>query len=275
MTFILTGQKLFVPSRHLWLRAKQIPTSLTSSTSRGIAPSVSHGSNISISISDSTSWRIDVGITNRGLEDIGDVQSYEFHHDILAAMNTNSKGEKNDDAGENEHAHEHEHEHAHAHVHASVTKDIHNFKVNTITVNTSPSKSAFESERDHEKANASRNINATTVLRINWDAHLITAADELYHTIWETVSESTDISTPIDGNIEEINTSILTKQKAGSIYVTPALDEDTTLFTLRTSYTNIEYRMKEEAFICCEDEYEEIVQTSERGRFYEEEGEIV
>jgi len=34
------------------------------------------------------------------------------------------------------------HEHAHAHAHASVTKDIHDFKVNTITVNTSPSKSA-------------------------------------------------------------------------------------------------------------------------------------
>jgi len=260
MTFILTGQKLFVPSRHLWLRAKQIPTSLTSSTSRGIAPSVSHGSNISISISDSTSWRIDVGITNRGLEDIGDVQSYEFHHDILAAMNTNSKGEQIDDVGENEHEHEYEHGHEHAHAHTNENTFISRL---------------FESERDHEKANASRNIDATTVLRINWDAHLITAADELYHTIWETVSESTDISTPIDGNIEEINTSILTKQKAGSIYVTPALDEDTTLFTLRTSYTNIEYRMKEEAFICCEDEYEEIVQTSERGRFYEEEGEVV
>jgi hypothetical protein len=179
MTFILTGQKLFVPSRHLWLRAKQIPTSLTSSTSRGIAPSKSQGNHISI-ISD-TSWRIDVGITNRGLEDIGDVQSYEFHHDILAAMNTNSKGEKIDDAGENDHAHEYAHQNENTHM-----------------------SRLFKSERDYEKVNtnASRNIDATTVLRINWDAHLITAADELYHTVWETVSESTDISTPIDGHIE-------------------------------------------------------------------------
>lgn len=233
-SILLTGQKLFVPSRHLWLRAKQIPTSLTSSTKRGVAPSVS----------------LDIGITHRGLEDIGDVQSYEFHHDILAAIKMNTTGKRERDARE------HDHEH----------------KIYTTS-------GLFKSEREDEKtdANGDFNVNAnTTILKINWDAHLITAADELYHTVWETVSESTAISTPIDGNIAEINTSLLTKQKAGSIYVTPSLDEDTTLFTLRTSYKCIEESiMKEEAFICCEDEYEEIVQTSERGRFYEEEGEAV
>jgi len=92
------------------------------------------------------------------------------------------------------------------------------------------------------------------IMDINWDAHLITSADELYHTVWETISETTSVESPLDGMLGEIHDT------DGAF-----LDSDTTLFTLQTDYDWV----GDDGFMH-EDEYQEFVDTSERGKFYEE-----
>mmetsp|Transcript_15931 Transcript_15931/g.24130 ORF Transcript_15931/g.24130 Transcript_15931/m.24130 type:complete len:203 (+) Transcript_15931:107-715(+) len=199
MTFLLSGRKLFLPSQHIWVRAIKVPKALTTP---------------SLYLPD-FSWSVDVGITNRGLEDIGDVHNYEFREGNIVGLN------KND-----------------------------GYKI-------------LESNR-RRLLKSGRDI----VLDIYWDAHLITAADELYHTIWETVSEITHITSPVDGFIEKYNTALLPKRKSGSMQILPILDEGMTLFTLRTKYECIESQMKN---MCCEDQYREIIKRSKRGKFYEKE----
>jgi hypothetical protein len=148
-------------------------------------------------------WRVDVGMTIRGIEDIGDVQKYEFETDIVQATNSP----------------------------LALPRRI------------------LSAGKD-------------TVLTIHWDAHHITAADELYHTVWETVSEQTLVTCPVNGWLEDINASLSTKHKAA-----PDLEEDTVLFTIRTNYESIQSQCRN---LCSKDEYEEIVESSsERGRFYD------
>jgi hypothetical protein len=63
-----------------------------------------------------------------------------------------------------------------------------------------------------------------TVLDIEWDGHLITSADELYHTVWQTISDNTRIKSPFEGKIEWYNN------------LNPIRDhvhDDTVLFSLR------------------------------------------
>ncbi len=157
------------------------------------------------------SLTIDVGMTDRGLEDIGDIQCYKY------------------------------------------------IDVETV---------------QKQSAGAKENINTPPLLRagidsiveIEWNAHLITEADELYHTVWETVSKTTQIVSPVDGYLEDINTSALKKKKIGKIHVVPAFDSCTTLFSMITNQNMIQLQMKD---LCCEDEYEEIVGSSERGLFFD------
>jgi len=39
------------------------------------------------------------------------------------------------------------------------------------------------------------------LFRIEWEGHQITSADELYHTVWNTVTGSTTVTAPVAGNI--------------------------------------------------------------------------
>lgn len=204
-SFILSGQKLFMPSRHVWLRAMKVSSSSMSMPSK-VLP-------VSSSSDGAGDWRVDVGMTFRGIEDIGDVQKYEFETDIVQAANSSL---------------------------ALLPRRI------------------LSAGKD-------------TVLTIHWDAHHITAADELYHTVWETISEQTLVTCPVNGWVEDINASLLsTKHKAApvsSMYIAPDLEEDTVLFTIRTNYESIQPQFKN---LCSKDEYEEIVESSsERGRFYD------
>lgn len=50
-----------------------------------------------------------------------------------------------------------------------------------------------------------------------------------------------------------MNSSLLTKKRIGSVHVVPALDSDTTLFTIRTNQDLLESQMTN---LCCEDEYD-------------------
>jgi hypothetical protein len=149
-------------------------------------------------------------MTSRGIEDIGDVQDYEFDSDLVKAPNSSSS---------------------------------------------SSPRRILTAEKE-------------TVLTIHWDAHRITAADELYHTVWETISERTLVTCPVNGWVEHINESLTTKRKAApgsSMYIVPDLEEDTVLFTIRTNYESIQSQFSK---FCSKDEYEEMV-GSARGRFYD------
>ena len=45
------------------------------------------------------------------------------------------------------------------------------------------------------------------LLRIEWEGHSITSADELYHTVWENFSGVTILKSPLDGRIESSDIS--------------------------------------------------------------------
>jgi hypothetical protein len=224
-SFIPSGLKLFVPSRHVWLRAMQIPPpsqcmSMPSSSKvlQEVVSSRSHGG------APDDDWRVDVGLTCRGIEDIGDVQDYEFNSDLVQAT-------------------------------------------------TYSSSSSSSSPRRILTAETE------TVLTIHWDAHRITAADELYHTVWETISEQTLVKCPVNGWVEHINASLLltTTKERNTAAATPALassspdvlEEDTVLFTIRTNEESIQSQFHN---FCSQEEYEEMMEsssTSTRGRFYD------
>ena len=93
-------------------------------------------------------------------------------------------------------------------------------------------------------------------MEINWDAHLITVADEIYHTVWETISESTMIKSPLSGIIEEINTSDV------------HLDSNTNLFTLRTDESSLQTQVALSDAMN-QDEYTQFIQSTERGKFHD------
>ena len=93
-------------------------------------------------------------------------------------------------------------------------------------------------------------------MEINWDAHLITVADELYHTVWETISESTMIKSPLSGILEEINTSDV------------HLDSNTNLFSVRTDESSLQTQVAVSDAMN-QDEYTQFIQSTERGKFYD------
>jgi len=96
------------------------------------------------------------------------------------------------------------------------------------------------------------------IVKLNWDAHLITSADELYHTVWETISETTKIVAPVDGELVDIHC------KEGDEWV----DEDTALFTLRANGDLIDIHKRKNAWMQA-DEYEEYVDSLENGKFFD------
>lgn len=96
------------------------------------------------------------------------------------------------------------------------------------------------------------------IVKLNWDAHLITGADELYHTVWETISETTTIVAPVDGELVAIHC------KEDDEWV----DEDMVLFTLRTDGDLIEIHKRKNAWMQAE-EYEEYVDSLEDGKFFD------
>ena len=63
------------------------------------------------------------------------------------------------------------------------------------------------------------------VLDIEWDGHIITAADELYHTVWQTISDNTKIKSPLPGKIEWYNKLDPFREH---------VHDDTALFSIRT-----------------------------------------
>mmetsp|Transcript_23529 Transcript_23529/g.33003 ORF Transcript_23529/g.33003 Transcript_23529/m.33003 type:complete len:180 (-) Transcript_23529:240-779(-) len=113
------GRRLFVPAMHIWYRPLRHKVQ-EGARKRNLDPA--------------HTWIVQIGITDRGLDDIGDVSSVKPA--ITDAIRLGTELKTGDD-----------------------------------------------------------------LVNIEWDGHVITAADELYHTVWETVSGVKTIQSPVEGKI--------------------------------------------------------------------------
>ena len=171
----ICGRKLFLPSQHLWLRA----TGLNSgSSSMGRTSQRSGGTDRG-----KLCWLVDIGLSLRGLGDIGDVSGVRCIRPVPSKQEGSRSSGKDDGIGRN----------------------------------------GWVAKAGDE------------VLAIDWDAHKIIAADELYHTVWETFSETTYIKAPVSGDLVAI--------------IQPGeeetLDEDTVLVRMMASFETLQQSMEQ------------------------------
>eukprot|EP00531_Pseudo-nitzschia_arenysensis_P016302 CAMPEP_0116157126 /NCGR_PEP_ID=MMETSP0329-20121206/23182_1 /TAXON_ID=697910 /ORGANISM="Pseudo-nitzschia arenysensis, Strain B593" /LENGTH=157 /DNA_ID=CAMNT_0003654221 /DNA_START=30 /DNA_END=503 /DNA_ORIENTATION=- len=80
------------------------------------------------------------------------------------------------------------------------------------------------------------------LLRINFDGHSITSADELYHTVWETFSDQLSIVSPVSGKATETESSLESLEEDG-------FDEDTVLVGIETTKEECEEICKQKQFV--------------------------
>jgi glycine cleavage system H lipoate-binding protein len=99
-----------------------------------------------------------------------------------------------------------------------------------------------------------------SLLQIEWEGHGITSADELYHTVWESFSGTTNVETPVSGQVEHINI----------IHNTMCIEEDTVLAKLETTEAEWNSAMTK---MVEEPEYLRIVGKIPLGKFAEPEEE--
>ncbi|KAL3925978.1 MAG: hypothetical protein SGILL_000025 [Bacillariaceae sp.] len=172
-------RKVFHPTRHLWLET--------------VAQTPSHR------------W-LKIGLTERGIEDIGDVTSVQST--VLSQQDR-----QND-------------------------KD-------------------FQVKRGQE------------LLQIHFEGHAITAADELYHTSWETFSDQLNVVSPISGTLlsamdddDDNDGSILTNEAHDD----EIIDEDTVLARLKVKEGDFQRQCMEHNLVH-EPQYIRLVQKSGPGKF--------
>ncbi len=99
------------------------------------------------------------------------------------------------------------------------------------------------------------------LLRINFDGHSITSADELYHTVWETFSDQLSIVAPVSGKATETESSLESLEEDG-------FDQDTVLVGIETTKEEWEEICQQTKFVD-RSEYNQIIQGQPRGAFYE------
>ena len=167
---------LYHPLNHIWLRAKEPLRNQNAGSSSRI---------------------LELGITERGLEDIGDVTSLQR----LAAKET---------------------------------------------------KAGTRLKRGDE------------LLRIHFDGHSITSADELYHTVWETFSDHLSILSPVSGrtaeNESDLNASLKSLEEDG-------FDEETVLMDIETTQEEWDDICRQNQFVD-QSQYFKIIEKQPRGAFY-------
>ena len=159
-TLLRAGRKLVSPSQHLWIRARDSFVCQTSGEKTHL---------------------LELGLTHRGVEDIGDVQSI--------ALQPNANVRKGQD-----------------------------------------------------------------LLRVLWEGHSISEADELYHTTWETVEGFTMIKSPMTGTIQETDIE------------KPWIDADDALVSMEATEKALFTAF---SHLVCEDSYNKIIQNMPPGRFAE------
>lgn len=184
----ICGRKLFVPSQHLWLRATRLNAGSTGNSGNN-----SSGGHYP--------WMIDIGLSLRGLEDIGDVSEMRC------------------------------------------------------TRSSPPPQQGSISSNDNNNDKMGWVANAgDDLLAIDWDAHKITSADELYHTVWETFSDTTHIKVPISGEI----IAIIQPGEEEEV------DEDTVLVRMMASCETLQQSMEQ---LLEEQDYQAFVDNEPRGKF--------
>jgi hypothetical protein len=214
--------KLFCPSTHLWIHAIQ----------QSIAPQSANDylSAVGGSAGTGAGWKVDVGITNRGLDDIGDISSIEY-----CITNNSSNQHQNDIASKS-----------------------------SSSVTTSPT---FTYHAQNKIIHNARGVKyGDEILKVHWDGHLITRADELYHTVWDTVSDTTSVRAPLDGILCDINEI---KGHPNDDY---DMDSQTPLFTLWTDHDCIQQSLSR---MMVEEEYNDYVTNHlDKGRFFDPEDQM-
>ena len=71
------------------------------------------------------------------------------------------------------------------------------------------------------------------IMQIEWDGHVHSEADELYHAVWETFTQTVTMKSPISGKIHTLNC-----METSPIY--NSIDDETTLFTIETLEEDLE-----------------------------------
>lgn len=95
------------------------------------------------------------------------------------------------------------------------------------------------------------------LMRLEWEGHSITSADELYHTVWETFEGETSIKSPVAGTIEAVMDCD-----------TEALDDETVLVRMTTTRKNMEEATREEGLMR-DMEYSRMLHSIKPGKFAE------
>jgi glycine cleavage system H lipoate-binding protein len=93
------------------------------------------------------------------------------------------------------------------------------------------------------------------MLRIEWEGHSITSADELYHTVWESFSGTTPIPSPVSGTVKEVNV----------VPLTSSIDEDTVL--VKVTATEQDWESAQKTALVKEPEYIRILRSIPPGQF--------
>jgi len=166
---------LYHPLKHVWLRAKDRLTNTTTTTTKKKRCNVNVNSNRLL---------LEMGITERGLEDIGDISSVRWSAAIEAFLgNTNQNNSSNNSSNNITTSKNAETTNGTA---TKQTSSIDDEPINELELE---HELEFEFERGDE------------LLRIHFDGHSITSADELYHTVWETFSDHASIRSPVKGTM--------------------------------------------------------------------------
>lgn len=109
-------------------------------------------------------------------------------------------------------------------------------------------------EEDHEY-----NVKAgDRLIKINWEGHSISSADELYHTVWHTYSGETILHSPLAGSIVD---RIMDDERCN-------LDEDTVLVRIMTSLDTLDEAIRNYGLVE-ENEYTTMLTSTPPGRFAE------
>ena len=156
-------------------------------------------------------WNAEIGITDRFLDDVGDVMSIERCSEMKSA------------------------------------------KSSSLSCDTS--KGTMNMNDSYKKSKRQTLKTGDDVLSIHWDAHFISSADELYHTTWETISDTTTIKSPLDGVLTDI---VLEDPRT--------LDSDEVLFTMVADDEGLQRGISDFLHY---DLYRDFVESSEQGKFYE------
>jgi hypothetical protein len=106
------------------------------------------------------------------------------------------------------------------------------------------------------------------LLKVEWDAYTITAADELYHTVWDNVSGSATFTTPVACSLVRINDNALAQAVVMGAMPCP---ETTWLMEVSLEPWTMEESTAPGGALVGKAEYEARVRGAPPGRFVETE----